>query len=61
MKDTIWKSKIKSTNLPSKLTINTVNVYHKREIAGVSMISLQILFTNYPVKYQKHLKHLKHI
>ena len=49
MKDTIRKSKIKSTNL-----------YHKREIAGVSMISLQILFTNCPVKYQKHLKHLKH-
>ena len=27
------KSKIKSTNLPQKLTINKVNVYNKREIA----------------------------
>ena len=27
------KSKIKSTNLPQKLTINKVDVYNKREIA----------------------------
>ena len=58
-----YNSKIKNKTVKSssKLTINKVNVYHKREIAGVSMISLQILFTNCPVKYQKHLKHLKHI
>ena len=33
MKDIIEKSKIKSTNLPRKLTINKVDVYNKREIA----------------------------
>ena len=33
MKDIIGKSKIESTNLPRKLTINKVNVYHKLEIA----------------------------
>ena len=33
MKDIIGKSKIKSTNLPCKLTINKVNVYNKPEIA----------------------------
>ena len=34
MKDIIGKSKIKSTNLPHKLTINKVDVYNKLEIAG---------------------------
>ena len=34
MKDIIGKSKIKSTNLPRKLTINKVNVYNRPEIAG---------------------------
>ena len=33
MKDIIGKAKIKSTNLPRKLTINKVDVYNKREIA----------------------------
>ena len=33
MKDIIEKSKIKSTNLPRKLTINKVDVYNKSEIA----------------------------
>ena len=33
MKAIIGKSKIKSTNLPSKLTINKVDVYNKPEIA----------------------------
>ena len=33
MKDIIGKSKIKSTNLPRKLTINKVDVYNKPEIA----------------------------
>ena len=33
MKDIIEKSKIKSTNLPRKLTINKVDVYNKPEIA----------------------------
>ena len=33
MKDMIGKAKIKSTNLPRKLTINKVDVYNKREIA----------------------------
>ena len=32
MKDIIGKSKIESTNLPRKLTINKVNVYNKLEI-----------------------------
>ena len=34
MKDTFRKSKIKSTNLQHKLTINKVDVFNKREIAG---------------------------
>ena len=33
MKDIIGKAKIKSTNLPRKLTINRVDIYNKREIA----------------------------
>ena len=33
MKDIIRKAKIKSTNLPCKLTINRVDVYNKLEIA----------------------------
>ena len=33
MKDTFRKSKIKSTNLQRKLTINKVDVFNKREIA----------------------------
>ena len=33
MKDIIGKSKIKSTNLPHKVTINKVDVYDKPEIA----------------------------
>ena len=33
MKDIIRKSKVKSTNLPRKLTINKVDVYNKPEIA----------------------------
>ena len=33
MKDIIGKAKIKSTNLPRKLTINKVDVYNKPEIA----------------------------
>ena len=61
MKDIIGKSKIKSTNLLRKLTINKVDVYNKHKIAVLSMISLQILVRNWPVKYQNYLKHLKHI
>ena len=63
MKDIIGKSKIKLTNLPRKLTINKVDVYNKPEIADamLSMIFLQILVRNWPVKYQNHLKRLKHI
>ena len=33
MKNIIWNSKIKSTNLPCKLTINKVDVYNKPKIA----------------------------
>ena len=33
MKDIIGKAKIKSINLPRKLTINRVDIYNKREIA----------------------------
>ena len=57
MKDIIGKSKIKSTNLSRKLTVNKVDVYNKPEIADamLSMISLQILVRNWPVKYQNHL------
>ena len=33
MKDIIGKAKIKSTNLPRKLTINRVDIYNKQEIA----------------------------
>ena len=33
MKDIIGKSKIKSTNLPCKLTINKIDIYNKPEIA----------------------------
>ena len=47
MKDIIGKSKINSTNFPRKLTINKVDVYDKPE---ASMISLQILVRNWPVK-----------
>ena len=63
MKDIIGKSKIKLTNLPRKLTINKVDVYNKPEIADamLSMIFLEILVRNWPVKYQNHLKRLKHI
>ena len=42
MKDIIGKSKFKSTNLPSKLTINKVDVYNKPKIADV----FNDLFTN---------------
>ena len=35
-KDIIGKSKIKSTNLPRKLTINKMDVYNKPEIADAS-------------------------
>ena len=34
MKDIIRKSKIKSTNLQGKLTINKVDVYNKPQIWG---------------------------
>ena len=62
MKDMIGKAKIKSTNLPRKLTINKVDVYNKREIAD----AFNDFFTNLgqklaKIKYQNHLKHLKHI
>ena len=33
MKNIIWNPKIKSTNLPCKLTINKVDVYNKPKIA----------------------------
>ena len=56
MKDLIGKSKIKSTNLPRKLTINKVDVYDKHETADAFNA-----FKNWSVKYQNHLKHLKHI
>ena len=36
MKYIIGKSKIKSANLPCKLTINKVDVYNKRKIANTS-------------------------
>ena len=59
MKEIIGKSKIKSTNIPRKLKINNVGVYNKREIADAfnyfSIISLQILVRNWPVKYKNHL------
>ena len=42
MKDITGKSKFKSTNLPSKLTTNKVDVYNKPEIAD----SFNDLFTN---------------
>ena len=42
MKDITGKSKVKSTNLPSKLTTNKVDVYNKPEIAD----SFNDLFTN---------------
>ena len=51
MKDTIGKSKIKSTYLPRKLTINKGDLYNIREITDI--------FND--VKYQNHLKHLEHI
>ena len=35
MKDIIGKSKIKSSNLPQKLTINKVDVYDKPKISDV--------------------------
>ena len=55
MKDIIGKSKIRSKNLPGKLTINKVDVYNKPEI------SLEILIRNWPIKYQNYVKLLKHI
>ena len=61
MKDVIGKSKLKSTNLPGKLTINKMDVYNKPEIANAFNDFLQILVRSWPVKYQNHLKHLKHI
>ena len=62
MKDIIRKSKVKSTNLPRKLTINKVDVYNKREIAD----AFNDFFTNIgqklasqiPKSYQKHLKQI---
>ena len=61
MKDLIGKSKIKSTNLPRKLTINKVDVYNKPEIAD----AFNDFFTNIGQKLASqipnHLKHLKHI
>ena len=39
MKDIIKKSKIKSTSLPCKLTINKVDVYNKSPIAGQKLAS----------------------
>ena len=62
MKDIIRKSKVKSTNLPRKLTINKVDVYNKPEIAD----AFNDFFTNIgqklasqiPKSYQKHLKHI---
>ena len=60
MKNIIGKSKIKSTILPRKLTINKMDVYNKPEIVDAFNDLLQILVRNWPVKYQNHLKHLKH-
>ena len=61
MKDIIRKSKIKSTNLPRKLTINNADIYNKPEIAD----AFNDFFTNIgqklAIKYQNLLKHLKHI
>ena len=61
MEDIIGKSKIKLTNLPSRVTINKVDVYNKPETAYAFDDFLQIFVRNWPVKYQNHLKHLKHI
>ena len=60
MKDIIEKSKIKSTNLPRKLTINKVNVYNKPKMAYVFKDFFANIGQN-PAKYQNHLKHLKYI
>ena len=42
MKNIIGKLKIKSTNLPRKITVNKVDVYNKREIVD----SFNDFFTN---------------
>ena len=62
MKDIIVKSKIKPKNLPHKLTIMIKWMFIiNPKWPMLSVISLQILVVNWPVKYQNHLKHLKHI
>ena len=63
MKDIIGKSKIKSTNLPRKLTINRVDVYNKPEIERYSRWFLYkyLSETGQSKTFEIHLKHLKHV
>ena len=42
MEDIVGKSKVKSTNLPCKLSVNKVDVYNKPKIAN----ALNYFFTN---------------
>ena len=63
MKDIIGKSKIKSTNLPRKLTINRVDVYNKPEIERYFRWFLYKYWseTGQSKIFESHLKHLKHV
>ena len=51
MKDIFGKSKIKSRNLPRKLTINKVDVYNKPEIVD----AFNDFFTNIGQKLGNHI------